>query len=301
MTGPHYTWHDAMPSDLDGLKALEDACSQADGPELIAWGNYRAMIESPDGVVTCAKTPDGQLAAVAWAKLGSSPAMLGGKVHPDHRRKGLGSEVIRQAEEAARRRGERQVFIRNEAVTDGALALYERQGYAVDFVEYWMNRDLSAPLSGLAPEIRLETWTDANALFFYETFIESFKDRGGPQRESAEVWISGYEEDEDFRADLCLLAWLDDTPVAFVTAGPLHPPRYDAPIGWISQTGVRPPWRGRSIVDGLIGEVGRRVHREGIRTLGLDVNLNNPRAIRVYERNGFAIVGRRAKFSKILE
>jgi mycothiol synthase len=297
-----YTWRDAQPADLAGFAALEDACFQSDGPELVAWGDYQEMIAAPDKAVACATAPDGRIVAVAWAKMGSSPAMLGGKVHPNHRRKGLGGEAVRWAETQVRQRGEQKVvFIRNESFTDGAGTLYERQGYATDFIEYWMNRPLSDPLPDLPPEVTLAPWSDDNALVFYETFIESFKDRGGPPRESAEQWINWNVDDEDFRPDLCLLAYLDDQPAAFVTAGPIRPPRFDAAIGWIAQTGVRPQWRGRGIVDGLIGEVGRRIRREGFTILGLDVNLNNPRAIRVYERNGFKPVGRRTKFSKTLE
>lgn len=302
MTGPQYTWRDATPADLPGLASLDDACFQSDGPELVTWGLYDDLMASPDASVVCAAAPDGRIVAVAWAKMSSSPAMLGGKVHPEHRRKGLGGEAVRRAEAWVRQRGEQDsVFIRNETFTDGAAALYEQQGYATDFIEYWMSRPLNDPLPNLPPEVRLVPWSDDNAPVFYETFIESFKDRGGPARASAEEWISKNKDDEDFRPDLCLLAYLGDQPAAFVTAESFELPRTRRLIGWISQVGVRPEWRGRGIVDGLIGVTGRSLIQEGVSTLDLDVNLNNPRAIRAYERNGFTIVGRRAKFSKTLE
>lgn len=296
MSGPRYEWRDAQPDDLTGLAALDDACFQADGHELLAWGVYPELLVAPDASLACALASDGQIVAVSWAKLGSSPAMLGGKVHPLHRRTGLGVQALRQAE--ARAAGG-PVFIRNEAFTDGAAALYEREGYTADFVEFWMTRSPRDPLPAMPPEVTLIPWSDDNAGQFYETYIDSFKDRGGP-RPSAQEWIAGYAADEDFRPDLCLLAYADGQPAAFVTAGPMHPPRFDQPIGWISQVGVRPAWRGRGIIDGLIGEIGRHCAAEGLLTLGLDVNVDNPRAIRAYEHNGFTVVGRRAKFSKTL-
>jgi len=297
-----YAWRDAGPADLAGLAALDDACYRADGPELVGWGAYADQIAAPDSSIACAVTPGGEVVGVAWARLGNMPAMLGGKVHPDYRRQGLGSQAVHWAEDCARSQpgSPGSVVIRNEAITEGAEALYQREGYATDFIEYWMNRDLAGPLAELPPEVRLETWSDSNALVFYDTFIDSFRDRGGP-RESAVKWISWNKDEDDFRPDLCLLAYVGDQPAAFLTAGPLQPVQYDTPIGWIAQMGVRPQWRGRGIADGLIGEIGRRFRVEGFTILGLDVNLNNPRAMRVYERNGFSVVGRRAKFSKRLE
>jgi mycothiol synthase len=301
MTQSEYAWREAGPADLAGLTALDDACFRADGPELVGWGAYTDHIAAPGSSIACAVTPGGDVVGVAWARLENVPAMLGGKIHPDHRRRGLGSQAIRWAEDRARGQGRPgAVMIRNEAITEGAQALYQREGYTADFFEYWMNRDLAAPLPKLPGEVRLETWSDRNVLVFYDTFTDSFRDRGGP-RESAVKWISWNKDEEDFRSDLCLLAYVDGQPAAFVTAGPLQPVQFDTPIGWIVQMGVRPEWRGRGIADGLIGEIGRRFRSEGFATLGLDVNLNNPRAMRVYERNGFSVVGKRAKFSKMLE
>lgn len=300
MTKSEYTWRDAGPVDLAGLAALDDACFRADGPELVGWGAYQDQLAAADSSIACAVAPGGELVGVAWARLGNAPAMLGGKVHPDHRRRGLGRQAVQWAEEQIRGHGAPgPVMIRNEAITEGAEALYRREGYSTDFIEYWMNRDLAGPLAELPADIRLETWSDHNALIFYDTFAGAFRDRPG-QRESAVKWISWNKDEEDFRPDLCLLAYVGDQPAAFLTGGPLQPAQSDAPIGWIAQMGVRPEWRGRGIADGLIGEIGRRFRQEGFTTLGLDVNLNNPRAMRVYERNGFYVVGKRARFSKTL-
>lgn len=300
MSEMELTWRAALPADLAGLGELDMACYHADGPELVTWGVYNKLLSDPGAALACAVAPGGEIAAVSWVGQSGGLPMLGGRVHPQHRRKGLGREAIRGAADHVLAAGGGNVVIRNESLTDGALALYASLGYATEFIEQWMSRPLGDPLPALPEDVTLAIWTDENALVFYETFIDSFKDRGGPARESAERWISGNADDDDFRPDLCFLAYVDGQPAAFVTAQAFDLPVSGRRTGWISQVGVRQPWRGRGIVDGLIGAVGRQLAAEGLATLDLDVNQNNPRAIRAYERNGFKPVGRRAKFSKTL-
>jgi ribosomal protein S18 acetylase RimI-like enzyme len=47
-----------------------------------------------------------------------------------------------------------------------------------------------------------------------------------------------------------------------------------------------------------MGAVLAGFQREGFGAVGLHVNLDNPTAIALYERLGFQLVGRRAKYSK---
>lgn len=300
MATDSYSWRDAQPGDLRALEALDDACFEADGPELIEWFPYPELLNFPGTTAVCTNQPGDQIVAVAWVRITGSQTRLGGKVHPQHRRRKLGAQAVRWAEaQSSKLGGPAALIIRNEAFNEGAGALYARCGYATDFIERWMTRGLGEPLPDLPLQVTLSAWSDHNAQQFYDTFLDSFQDRGGI-RESAQTWIAAYRDDQGFRPDLCLLAFLDGEPVAFVTAGFIQPPRSDEPIGFISQIGVRPAWRRSGIADGLIGTIARQVRQEGLNTIGLDVNVNNPRAIRLYERLEFTVVGRRAKFSKTL-
>jgi ribosomal protein S18 acetylase RimI-like enzyme len=62
--------------------------------------------------------------------------------------------------------------------------------------------------------------------------------------------------------------------------------------------GVDPAWRGRGLGAALMGVVLAGFQREGFAVVGLHVNIDNPNAIALYERLGFQLVGRRAKYSK---
>jgi len=59
--------------------------------------------------------------------------------------------------------------------------------------------------------------------------------------------------------------------------------------------GVRPEQRGRRLGAGLMVEALCRMRDDGAEAALLDVNVDNP-AGRLYERLGFALLGRRARF-----
>ena len=57
-----------------------------------------------------------------------------------------------------------------------------------------------------------------------------------------------------------------------------------------------PAERGSGLGAGLTAEALRRMRGDGETQVFLDVNINNPTAARVYERLGFVVVGRRARY-----
>ena len=90
-------------------------------------------------------------------------------------------------------------------------------------------------------------------------------------------------DEDDFRPEMSLLAYCDDLPVGLIVCAER----------WIAQFGVRPEWRERGIGSALIVEALRRFQAAGDDHVLLSVNVNNPRAARVYARLGFECVGRR--------
>ena len=68
--------------------------------------------------------------------------------------------------------------------------------------------------------------------------------------------------------------------------------------GRVIQVGTRPEWRGRGIGAALMVRAMRAWKAEGKEAVMLDVNVNNPGAIRLYLQLGFAIVGRRGRFER---
>ncbi|HSJ07518.1 MAG TPA: ribosomal protein S18-alanine N-acetyltransferase [Longimicrobiales bacterium] len=55
-------------------------------------------------------------------------------------------------------------------------------------------------------------------------------------------------------------------------------------------------WRGRGIGECLVQEMIQRAERRGVREIFLEVRPSNPVARRLYERLGFAMVGRRRNY-----
>lgn len=101
-------------------------------------------------------------------------------------------------------------------------------------------------------------------------------------------WLA--TDDDDFRPELSLLAYHDDLPVGFIIGADR----------WIVQMGVRPEWRERGIGAALVMEVLGRFWAAGGDHVLLDVNVNNPRAARMYTQLGFERVGRRARYLRVL-
>jgi ribosomal protein S18 acetylase RimI-like enzyme len=192
------------------------------------------------------------------------------------------------------------LHIVNEALNEGSMALYAREGYSCDFIEDWMQRDLREPLPPVAQGYDAAAWTPENAGRFFEAYVQAFKDRrrpGSPVPSQVE-WINDYIEDPDFRSDLSMMAYIDGKPVGFITVGLMRIAQLDQTVGWISQVGVGPAWRGRGVAAGLLAAVMESFKREGLTAAGLHVNADNPGARRLYERLGFKLAGQRGKYSK---
>ncbi|WP_416675098.1 GNAT family N-acetyltransferase [Egbenema bharatensis] len=61
-------------------------------------------------------------------------------VHPHHRRQGIGSALLHQAEEWAIDRGDRQIGLQVFCQNQAAIDLYQKMGYETQ--SFWMNKAL---------------------------------------------------------------------------------------------------------------------------------------------------------------
>ncbi len=295
-----YTWRAVQAADLAALADLDRACRAADGPASVPEPAYATLLTAPATALICAVRRDTAApVAVGWVQVEGAQARSGGRVQPDQRRKRLGTAVLRWAEAQAGTLGEvRRLIIRNEAFSDGSAALYAQAGYSCDFVEQWMQRDLRAALPTVTQPLPTVPWSAATAPQFFAVYRAAFQTRPGFVAPPAAEWIRDYADDPEFRPDLSLVALAADAPVGFVTAGVLPPPDGGPSLGWVSQVGVAPAWRGRGVAAGLLVAVMTAFAREGLADLGLHVNTNNGNAGALYTRLGFQPVGRRAKYAK---
>lgn len=299
-----FAWRDPALDDVAAFEAFNKACIQADGPSSVGGPGYSTLLND-QGVrmVWAVVEATGEIAGLGWARPGSDRTWLGGKVHPDHRRKGLGTQLLRWCEASAvRSQMPGPLAIVNEALNAGSEALYTGEGYTCDFIELWMQRDLSATIPTIPAPLPLETWNPENASDFFRTYKEAFRERMNPgfPPPVMQNWIEENAGDPDFWPGLSLLARSGSEPVGFLTAGLLPVADLGQTVGWISQVGTHPAWRGRRLAAFMLAATMSAFKREGFTAVGLHVNVNNPGAIRLYEQLGFAVVGRRGKYRKSL-
>lgn len=232
-----------------------------------------------------------------------------GQVHPAYRRRGFGTFLLRWSIAEASRLlaacpSDRAHVLQltTEMLTEEAARLFERHGFTQQFAEDVMRRNLAAtqregdfdplPDNLLPSGIRFATWAPALIDQFFAVYQAAFRERPGYPAWSQEKWMAWLEtEDDTFRPELSLLAFHDDLPTGFIVCAD----------GWIVQMGVRPEQRGRGIGSALMIEVLQRFRAAGGDHVLLDVNVNNPRATRVYTRLGFERVGRRARYIRGLK
>lgn len=298
------TWRGLQPADEPLLQELDRACKETDGEEWVsnlvedALAAMRVHVDN----TFCAAGED-TLMAVGWIEMLPSAeneqrVVLGGRVHPNYRRRGLGTLLLEWLENRANLvsgyHRMRRLIIRNEALTADAHAIYVQSGFTPIFAENMMVCSLENPLPAdrLPETYRLVNWTAETAPLFYRAYCDAFYDRAA-SFDPLEKWVGEYEKDNDF---LPGLSWVavngEERPVAFVTAGRM------GKMAWISQTGVTPQLRGQGVAFGLLVHTLWNFKQEGFQEVGLHVNVNNPAAIRRFYELGFRRRLTRARYEK---
>ncbi|OGN82460.1 MAG: hypothetical protein A2X24_02195 [Chloroflexi bacterium GWB2_54_36] len=298
-------WRSIEPKDEAALVELDAACKSIDGEEPVSNlpedALKAAAIHSDNSL--CVAVRD-QLAAVGWL-LVSEPAegvqriRLGGQVHPEFRRRGIGEALLSWAELRALQVAQPgltlQLVITNEALTEGANVLYLEYGYENVLTEQMLVRPLDevALPDPLPEDLTARAWDAASAPLFFQAYAEGFSDRLGDIVPVQAEWIASYaEEDEQFRPDLSRVVLEDEKPVGFVTC------EVDGKTGWISQIAVVQEHRRKGLAHALLLDALQRFQQEGCEEAALHVNANNARAAAVFVDAGFVPRLIRARFMK---
>jgi GNAT superfamily N-acetyltransferase len=262
------------------LRDLARACLAADGglPLLTDDGLLRARLGS--GETREIRAADGSLVAAAAVTVREDGAATSGLVHPDHRGRGHGRELLGWAVERA---AGVPLTVSCENVNPAAERLYARFGLERIFAEQVMRHPLGSVPDVPAPEgVRLVPVADASPADLFAAYVGSFSDRPGFPDPTEEEWLEELDEDDEWRRDVSAVA-LDEhgAPVGFVNV-----------LGrWIDQVGVVPAWRGRGLGAHLVVRALRALDGEA----WLTVNLDNP-AGDLYASLGFERYGVRGRW-----
>ncbi|WP_445258875.1 GNAT family N-acetyltransferase [Nocardioides aurantiacus] len=226
---------------------------------------------------------------------------IDGGVHPDHRRQGIGRwlfpQLVRRAEEHVAERGSFEPVISATGPSDqpGFAALVAASGLTPDRYEFLMRADLAAePPAPRFPEgCTVSTWEGVDPEELRAAHNVAFVGHPSWSPWSAEMWAQWVSGSRALRPALSVLVRDPDGAVAAY----LQTNEWDAVAEqtgrretYVAKVGTLPDHRRRGLAGAMLLEAQRRHRADGVATVGLDVDSQNPTgALGVYEAVGFEV------------
>jgi GNAT superfamily N-acetyltransferase len=225
-------------------------------------------------------------------------------VHPEHFGRGIGTTMIRLAEERAREwiphapPGTR-IVLKNwiNARNAEACALLEREGYAPERYFWRMEIELGeAPPEVEWPEgmtVRAAA-LDEDLRVFFEASEEAMAGHWGHVGSTFEEWIER-RTGHGFDPSLWFLAMAGEEPAGVALC------RVSEGNGWIDTLAVRQPWRRRGVAMALLRHAFGEYWRRGMRRVALGVDAQGTfGAMGLYEKAGMRVSQQYAGYGKEL-
>jgi mycothiol synthase len=310
--------------DLAAFVGIANAANREDGVEeraslegLRNWAGFpsRTFNAADDLVVVEA---DGAPVAYGWTTWvdtsdGVRDYSTRGHVHPDWRRKGIGTAILQRnearlralaAEHAVDKPAFYSAFSPESRI--GAVALLQGNGYRpvrwfFDMVRPDME-NIEVPDMPAGLEIRPVSGREQMRQLF-DADVESFLDHWGgfdASDESFEQWLA----DPDYDPSLFLVAW-DGDEIAGAVVNIINEhenAEFGRQRGLLDSVFVRRPWRGRGLASVLVARSLVLLRERGMTSAWLGVDADNPNgALRLYEKAGFAVDKRASAYRKPLE
>lgn len=223
-----------------------------------------------------------------------------GHVHPEWRRRGIGSAMLarneaRITEIAAGHdlREQPRLISWVEDGDPGALALFSGNGYARARVFHHMVRpdldDIWLPPVPHGLEVRAVEPAQLERL--WAALTEAFRDHHGGHDASAEA-MRRWSGDPNFDLGLVVVAF-EREEIAAGVHGRIDALENEAQgyrRGWADPIFTRRPWRRRGLASALLGLALVRLRERGMTSAQLDVDAQNPNAASsLYRRHGFEV------------
>jgi mycothiol synthase len=223
-----------------------------------------------------------------------------GGVHPSYRGRGLGTDLLAWAEQAAVPLHEehhpgRPLVLSSGCLSTnaGAVALHEGRGYQAARWFHAMLRDLSAPLPEISvpPGIRIVGYTPEMAEHARLVRNESFRDHWGSSDTSEQAWAHSLAS-AAFRPRLSFLAYEGSEPLGLLISHEY--PAYQARTGrrelYVAIVGTRSAGRKRGIATALLATALSAARADGYDQASLGVDADSlTGAVRLYEQVGFTV------------
>ena len=303
----HAHFRPLRPDDAEALCDLLLAARVVDGPtEPVGreelrhlWFDHPGVRHETDSIA--AFSNDGSLLGAAAVFARDAPtavarAFIPGAVRADQRRRGIGTFLLRRAEERARALLDhvpddlaRQIDCEAPATAADRIALFETLGFRRARSFRTMRRDLVEPITSrsLPAGLRFATWTPDLDEETRLAHNDAFRDHWGSDPLTPERWRHFVADAPGFRPDCSWLA-VEGATVAGYTLANVTDNADGERIGWLGTIGVRRAWRQRGIAAALIARSLASFAAAGATHAGLDVDAENPTgAVSVYSSLGF--------------
>jgi GNAT superfamily N-acetyltransferase len=254
--------------DLEKVERLAELCRARDGLEL------PLNLATPRQAELCNQLVcyrEGELVGVVTL-FGSAEVEISGMVHPDHRRRGVGTALLNAALEECRRREASDVLLICEQSSAAGVAFATAAGGRLRFCEYRMELDLAsrAPLERRHPELVLQKAGPADAAELISITARSFDDPADLVQGRIERWLE--QPNQHFYLGVLRAE---------------HPNLGAEPIGALRVI-FEDQWSaiytyGRQ----LLAETVERLLAEGRSQISLEVETENRNALALYQSCGF--------------
>ena len=314
----------AGEADIEAIVALENAEMDADGiPGRTSVGERRAEYAhandhfdaSVDVVVAEADGRPVAFAKMDWVDTTDGELReyrLHGIVHPDWRRRGIGTMLLAHNERHARERAASLPTERPLAYgvyasdrQPARIALIERAGY--ERARWFF--DMVRPSLDDVPEVPMPDGLEVRPITpdlvrrVWDADVEAFKDHWGGF-DSSEEALQRYADAPEFDPSLWVVAF-DGDEIAGGVINTIYPEENEAlgvKRGWLDSVFTRRQWRRRGLARALIARSLLALRERGMTSAIRGVDADNPTgALGLYESVGFEVTERYHAWRKPME
>ena len=225
-------------------------------------------------------------------------------VHPDVRRRGIGTDLLAWSEARAREAAEdgsggpRELphFLGggSDLANPAGVAFAEHAGYERIRYGFEMRRNLADPIPPdppMPPGLELRPVLPEHHRAIWDADTEAFRDHWEASARH-EVDFVAFFGHPDVDPSLWQVAWAGDEVAGSVVNGiyPDENAKLGLENGWLDHVSVRRQYRKRGLAHALIVRSLRVLRERGMDWASLGVDAENPTgALGLYERNGFTV------------